>query len=99
MTSSIDLTIAATAARQRGLITRDQLLRCGLARSTIWRRAGSGLLEPVGDRTFRTPAAERSVEADVLAACLELDAVASHRTAGWLHHLLDRPPTIHVTVP
>lgn len=92
MTSMNDLTITALATRQLGLVTRDQLLRCGLDRSTIWRRSTAGALLPVGANTFVLPTAERSELRDILLACLELDGVASHRTAAWLHGLLDRPP-------
>lgn len=99
MTSDIDLTIASLAAGQMGLVTRHQLLRAGVSRSTIWRRTRAGTLVPAGNRTFRLPSATDSHEAAVLAACLDLDGVASHRTAAWLHGLLDRPPQIDVCVP
>jgi len=99
MSTNTELTIASLAAQQKGLVTRDQLLRAGLSRSTIWRRAASGVLIPAGDRTFRIPAAPDSQDGAVLAACLELDGVASHQTAGWLHGLLDRPPHVDVCVP
>jgi very-short-patch-repair endonuclease len=98
MSTDTDLAIASLAAGQQGLLTRDQLLRTGLDRSTIWRRSTSGALVAVGNRTFRLPSAPTSLDVAVLAACLELDGVASHRTAAWLHGLIERPPDIEVCV-
>lgn len=62
------------------------------------RRLASKLLVPVGARTFRLASTPRSGQGDVVAACLEHDAVASHRTAAWLHGLIDRPQTVEITV-
>ncbi|HEX7135206.1 MAG TPA: type IV toxin-antitoxin system AbiEi family antitoxin domain-containing protein [Iamia sp.] len=92
-------TIASLASRQMGLITRDQMLRAGVSRSAIWRQSRAGHLLPAGRTTFRLPAVARSPDADVLAACLDHDGVASHRTAAWLHGLRERPPDVEVTVP
>lgn len=92
-------TIATHAARQMGLVTRDQLLRSGYSRSAIWRQVTSGVLVPTGRSTYRLPSTARSPDGDVLAACLDHDGVASHRTAAWLHGLRARPPEIEVTVP
>lgn len=91
--------VAAVARRQRGHITRDQLRTAGVSASTVRRWSGAGLLVPVGARTFRTAAAAPTDRGWVLAACLDRDAVASHRTAGWLHQLLPPPGLIDVTVP
>lgn len=99
MSTNIDLTIASLAADQKGIVTRDQLLRAGLSRSTIWRRTSSGTLIPNGDRTFRVPSTPDTHDGAILAACLDVDGVASHRTAGWLHGLVERPTAIHVCVP
>lgn len=99
MSTTNDLRIASLAAEQHGLVTRDQLLRAGLARSTIWRRRSTGALVPVGSRTFRLPAVANTHDGAVLAACLDVGGVASHETAAWLHHLIERPPRIHVCVP
>lgn len=91
--------VAAVTSRQRGLITREQLRTAGVSASTIRRWARSGLLVPAGARTFRTAAAAPTDRAAVLAACLDRGAVASHRTAAWLHDLLPHPGRIDVTVP
>lgn len=91
--------IAALAAEQHGHITRDQLLRAGYSRSAIWRQGCDGHLLPAGRRTYRLPSSARSPDGDVLAACLDHDGVASHRTAAWLHGLVDRPPDVEVLVP
>jgi very-short-patch-repair endonuclease len=92
-------TIASLASRQMGLITRDQMLRAGFSRSAVWRQSRAGHLLPAGRSTFRLPSVARSPDADVLAACLDHDGIASHRTAAWLHGLRERPSEVEVTVP
>lgn len=91
--------IAERARSQLGLITSDQLRAAGLAPRTATRRVANGLLFPVGRRTYRLATAPPAPEVDVLAACLDLDAVASHRTAAWLHRLLVWRQQVEVTVP
>ncbi len=99
MGTTTDITIATLAARQIGHVTRSQLLEAGLSPAAVWRRSRAGLLVPVGSRTFRLASAPTSPEGAVLAACLDLGAVASHRTAGWLHGWLPHPGLVEVTVP
>jgi len=91
-------TLDRLARSQSGHLTTEQLLRTGLARATVWRWGRSGRLVPVGRRTFRMPGVARTDHGDVVAACLDLDAVASHRTAAWVHGLAPRPRQIDVTV-
>lgn len=99
MDSTTERAIADRARDQLGVLTRDQLGAAGLDRRSISRRVAAGLLVPVGTRTLRLGAHPRSMEAEVLAACLDVDGVASHRTAAWLHGLLGAPgPIIDVTV-
>lgn len=98
MDPHIERAIAERAQTQLGLITADQIRGLGVHRSTIQRRTASGLWIPVGRRTFRLATAPPSREADVLAACLDLGAVASHRTAAWLHDLVPWPGVIDVSV-
>src|SRR2546421_6721911 len=80
-------TIPQTARRQHGLVTRAQALAAGLSPSAIeyrlssgrWRRAASGVYCPA-----ETP---RSWRQSVMAACLAMAGVASHRTAATLFGL------------
>lgn len=88
----------AVARRQSGHLTRDQLAAAGMSRSTLYRWAHRGRLVAVGRRTYRLASVVPSVRGDVLAVCLDLGAVASHRTASWLHGLGERPSVIDVTV-
>lgn len=86
------------ARRQYGLITKAQLEELGLSRSTRWEWDRRGLLIPVGRRTWRLRGAPVGWMVDVAAACLDLEAVASHWTAAELHGLTPRRPVIDVVV-
>jgi very-short-patch-repair endonuclease len=90
--------IAACARSQRGLITRRQLIDAGLDPRTIRRWTERGTLIACGARTFLLSSAALDARTEVLAACLDLDAVASHLTAAWMHGRIPRPPMIDVTV-
>lgn len=99
MDPTTERVIAERARTQLGLITTAQLRAAGMSRQAVTRRVASGVLVRVGARTLRVAAAPPGLEVDVLAACLDLDAVASHRTAAWLHGLLPSPgPLVDVTV-
>lgn len=63
------------------------------------RWTSKGTLVPCGTRTFRLASAAVDSRTAILAACLDLPAVASHRTAAWLHGHHPCPPRIDVTVP
>ncbi len=99
MDPTIERAVAERARTQLGLITTPQAIALGLSRSTFHRRVGAGIWVPVGRRTFRLAGAPPGREVDVLAACLDLDAVASHRTAAWLHGLVPWPGVVDVSVP
>lgn len=91
--------VAVLAGRQHGLVTREQLVDLGVARSTVVRRAGRGLLVPVGRRVFRLAGHPASEDSEVMAACLDLGGVATHATSTGLHDLLPTPwPWIDVSV-
>lgn len=90
--------IAAVARTQHGILTRRQLIAAGTSLRTVQRRARAGDLIPVGVRTYRLASAPATTRSAVLAACLDRDAVASHRTALWLHGLLPEPTQIEVSV-
>ncbi|CAN5843538.1 hypothetical protein BH23ACT2_BH23ACT2_05170 [soil metagenome] len=98
MRSAVEEQIAHHCRLQLGHITRAQLLGAGLSRSGIWRREASGLLVRRGSKTFRDPAVPLTEQGEVMAACLDRNGVASHRTAGWLHGLCDRGASIDLTV-
>lgn len=98
MDPRIERAVAERARTQLGLVTSDQLVAAGVERHTIRRRADAGLWIPVGRRTFRLAGAPTGREVDVLAMCLDHGAVASHRTAAWLHDLVPWPGVIDVTV-
>lgn len=97
MSAATDLTIARLASVQLGHATRGQLIDAGLSSDTVRRRVNRGRLIPAGGSTFRLPSWPASPHGDVMAVCLDLDAVASHRTAAWLHRLTARPRIIEVS--
>lgn len=90
--------IAERASTQLGLLTTHQLLALGLSRRTVHRRTAAGLLVPAGRRTFRLASAPDSHRASVLAAVLDHDGVATHRSGLWLSGLTPWPGVIDVTV-
>lgn len=91
--------IAERAQTQVGFITTDQIRAEGVHRSTIHRRIASGLWVPAGRCTLRLASTTAGREVAVLAACLDLDAVASHRTAASRRGLLPWSRAIDVSVP
>lgn len=101
MTLSPERAIAERARTQLGHITRRQYLDLGLTYSALAHRTRTGLHRQVGSGTFRLQGAPDGRRADVMAACLDLGAVASHRTAAWLHGLdgFGPPTRIEVLVP
>jgi very-short-patch-repair endonuclease len=95
--------IAVIAARQCGVVTRQQLLDGGFEAAAIKRRIRAGWLHPVHRGVYLVghpvpPAGAREMAAAL--AC-GLDAFVSHRDAAVLHKLLPHPakPTpVNVTV-
>ncbi len=98
MSPSTEIAIASHARAQHGLVTRRQLVDAGLSPATVRRRVARGELVAVGVRTFRLASAIDGTATSVLAACLDRGAVASHRTAAWLHGLWALPSVIDVSV-
>lgn len=87
------------AGRQHGLITRNQAQQVGFTSSTIQRMRTNGLWTTTGTGVYAVAGAPRTWHQRVLARCLELDAVASHRTAAVLLEVSGfRPGPIEVTV-
>ena len=93
--------VAGVAARQRGLVTRAQLLDAGLTADTIDGRLRSGRLHSVHPGVYAVghPAlSPLAAEQAALLACGP-GSVLSHLTAAVLWELLPAAgPAIHVTV-
>ncbi|MGI8937465.1 MAG: type IV toxin-antitoxin system AbiEi family antitoxin [Iamia sp.] len=68
-----------------------------MSSDTARRRVTSGQWTQVGTRTFRLTGWPATAHGHVLAVCLDLDGVASHWTAAWLHGLVPAPNEIHVS--
>lgn len=97
-------TLRGIAEEQHGLVTRAQLRDLDLGRAARRGLVGRGELVPMGPQVFRIGGAPITERQTVLAACLEVGGVASHRTAAWLHHLLTGslppgPPEVMVRRP
>lgn len=100
MSPSIERAIAERAQEQLGLITRAQYREVGVSNARIWGRTRRGAHLPVGRSTFRLPGAPVGPRATLMAACLDVGAVASHRSAAWLHglHCFTAPARLEVLV-
>lgn len=72
------------ASARHGILSRDQLIAAGLSPSAIHRRVASGELEPVHYRVYRVAGSPRTWLQDLMAACLSLEGVVSHRAAAAL---------------
>lgn len=90
--------IAERARTQLGLVTRSQARDVGLSRKVVARRLASGSLLALSDEVLAVGGAPPSWERDVMAACLDVSGVASHRSAAWLHRMegFARPSGIEV---
>jgi hypothetical protein len=97
-----DRALEALAAGQHYVVSRQQMLDCGLSPSGIKRRIASGQWSPVLPRVFRTSSSMPSKEQGAMAASLWAGpgALVSHRAAGLLWELdgvcADR---MEITVP
>ncbi len=92
----------ALADRQLGLVTRVQLVRCGLTPDRIRYLVESGFLVPEHRGVYRTAGSSDSLERRALAACMACGdgAAASHRTAAKLRQLIDATEAVpEITVP
>jgi len=91
------------AARQHGVLTRDQLRSAGMARSAISRRVAAGRLQRLHRSIYAFGVASGSPPAVALAAVLACGpgAVLSHCSAAVLWGLVEGPHTgpHDVTVP
>ena len=76
--------ILELAAAQHALFTATQWKDAGLSRRSLRRKAASGLVQEIHPSVFAIAGAPGSFEQQVLAACLSVDGVASHRSAAYL---------------
>jgi very-short-patch-repair endonuclease len=101
-TTRPDVTVAARAADEWGVLSLDELRACGLSRNAVMVRVRNGRLHPIHRRVYAVGHASLPLEARFLAAvkaCGE-DAVLSHFSAAALWGIVrwdDRHP--EVTVP
>ena len=94
--------VAALAARQFGVISRRQLIRCGASSTTIGRWVGNARLHRVARGVYAVGHPRLSMEARLSVALLRAGAGAalSHLTAAWWWELLRYPPNrVHVSSP
>lgn len=102
MRTSDDLRgIAGLAARQHGVVTRDQLSTLGLTARVVHRLVVQGHLHRVHTRVFAVGHPALTTEARWLAATLALGptTVLSHRAAGTLWRIVPPTSALEVTVP
>jgi len=91
----------ALAEAQHGVITRWQALEQGMSRHAIAILVTAGTWEPLYRAVFRLAGSQRTMEQTLTAACLAAGpgAVASHRSAAYLHGFPGLPRWVEVTVP
>jgi very-short-patch-repair endonuclease len=91
-----DELIAAIAARQLGLVTREQALEAGVSPRVIERRLARGSLVIVRNGLYRSVFAPETWLQRALSACLgrEAKVVVSHEGAGFLHGLTATEPAV-----
>lgn len=95
----LDVRLNQLAARHYGIVTRTQAIALGLTARQIDRRIAGGALVVVHQGVYRVPAAPRTYEQALMAACLATGGVASHRAAAGLLRLrgIESPP-VEITV-
>jgi hypothetical protein len=100
MHPSMERSIAERATQQLGHITRAQLREIGVGYQGITHLRDIGRLIQVGGRTFRIGGVTPTWDGALLAACLDIGGVASHRSAARLHGLagFSRCNVIELTV-
>jgi predicted transcriptional regulator of viral defense system len=99
---SAALRLSRTAERQWGVVSRRQVLACGLSSSSIRRWMRSGRLNRVYPGVYAVGHKVLCVEGRLAAALLWAGpgAALSHTTAVWWWRLLPREPReIHVSAP
>ena len=99
---NLERKLHALAARQHGLVTRDQAADLGVGRRSWYGRLRAGTLLPVGPCVAALPGAPASPEQRILAAVLAAGpgAIASHRSSAdlWgVEGLADAPVDLTFT--
>ena len=91
--TSVLVRLLALASRQYGLLTRRQWLDAGLSERQLGYAIRTGALRVVHPGVYAVAGTRRCFEADVLAACLAANGIASHRCAAYLWKLrkFERP--------
>lgn len=92
--------LSAIARDQFGVFTLPQFLACGFARSTISRRASSGVYDRLYPGVYGVAGSQDSWHRQVVAAVLSVRGIAavSHQSAAYLWGMTSRcPSTIEVT--
>jgi very-short-patch-repair endonuclease len=84
--------IARCFARQHAVISRAQALAAGLETSHIDYLLRSGRWRSIAPRVYALTGAPLDDRSHLMAATLASGGIASHRSAAYLHGLLDRPP-------
>lgn len=79
--------IAAKMREQHGLIVRSQALAAGMTRHRIQRRVRSGEWRSVRSGIYQQSATPVTARSRLLAACIAVSGLASHRSAAALHGL------------
>ncbi|MFA4928831.1 MAG: DUF559 domain-containing protein [Patulibacter sp.] len=97
----VDVKVAALAARQRGVVHRNQLLAIGLSRSAIARRITSGRLHVVLPRVLAVGHKALAVGGREMAALLwrGSESALSHSSAAWILGLRPVSETVHISSP
>ncbi|MCU1461529.1 MAG: hypothetical protein JWO37_1604 [Acidimicrobiales bacterium] len=93
--TKLDRLVAARAADQHGVVSRQQVIELGLSDTAIDKRLRTGALERVHRGVYRMPGAPNSWRQALMAACLIGDGgFASHRAASKLWDLrgVNNPP-------
>ncbi len=94
--------VAAIAENQLGLAAHRQLVAAGIPTSTINDATESGRIRRVERGISVVPGAPITADVRLLAKVLSAGdgAVLSHRSAGWVHGLIDDAPRVHeISVP
>jgi very-short-patch-repair endonuclease len=89
------------AERQRGVVTRAQLLASGLSPESIDRRLRNGELASLHQCVYALAGVPDSFERQLIAAVLAGGdrAAASHRAAAFLHGIGELPRLVEISLP
>jgi hypothetical protein len=102
MDTKIPPSLRRLIAEQAGVVSRQQVLRAGVSRTTIDSKIGRGLWQQIHVGTYGAFTGAVTWEARLWAAvlCAGPGALLSHETAAEVLGLTDRRcPVIHVTIP